>query len=330
MGYVARPAARQLASRKTGNVGFALRTDHFARSEPFYTHVFLGAEFEADLHDRYVLLATIPESYTPGEDTPRFLRERNVDGILVAGKVATEFVTEIEATNLPIVMIDFEANDHAAVVIDNQAGARMAVEHLLSLGHTSIAFVGADTSHPAIAERLDGYRLALATADVALDPRNVIVDDLRKPDFETGRLLADRLFAMEPRPSAVFCVNDAIALGVLNTATRSELSVPGELSVVGFDDVAGARTANPPLTTLRVFKEQLGGLAVRYLEDLIKNATDGEGDEERDAPGQAVDPATSTDVPTRRAHNIKVPVELIIRDSTAPPHLSARPAVHNA
>ena len=301
MGYVARPAARQLASRQTGNIGFALRTDHFARSEPFYTHVFLGAEFEADLHDRYVLLATIPDVYTPGDDTPRFLRERNVDGILIAGKVAPEFIEEVQSTGLPIVMIDFESNGHPAVVIDNQAGARMAVEHLIALGHRNIAFLGADIEHPAIRARLDGYRLALASADITVNHDHIIVEASRNPDVETGQLLGDRLLATTPLPTAAVCVNDAVALGLLDAAVMAGVSVPGDLSVVGFDDVAGARTSTPPLTTVRVFKERLGGLAVKYLEDLINETV----------PTPAAEAG-------RRPHNIKVPVELIVRDSTSP------------
>jgi LacI family transcriptional regulator len=148
MGYVPQTAAKQLASQKTGNIGFVLRANHFARSEPFYTHVFLGAEFEADRHDLYVLLATIPEKYTPGTDTPRFLRERNVDGILVAGKVDPAFITEVEEADIPVVLIDFEVNSLPIVAIDNQAGARTGVEHLIGLGHSRIAFVGADIAHP--------------------------------------------------------------------------------------------------------------------------------------------------------------------------------------
>ncbi len=299
LGYVARPAARQLAQQKTGNIGFVLRADHFARSEPFYTHVFLGTEFEADRKDLYVLLATVPQEYTPGEHTPRFLRQRNVDGVLVAGKVDPAFLKEVEAAGLPLVLIDFEMNGQPAVVVDNQAGARSAVEHLLELRHQRIAFLGADMEHPGLQSRLDGYRLALNGAGIAVDPSLVLTQEYGNPDGETGKVLGERLIAMDPRPTAVFCVNDALALGLLDTALNNGLDVPGDLSIVGFDDVAGARIATPSLTTVRVYKEQLGELAMRYLAELMEGTLD-ESDRYR-----------------RGSHDITLPTELVVRQSTS-------------
>jgi LacI family transcriptional regulator len=301
LGYVARPAARQLAKQETGNIGFVLRADHFARSEPFYTHVFLGTEFEADRHDLYVLLATIPEDYTPGEQTPRFLRQRNVDGVLVAGKVDLAFLEEVEAANLPMVLIDFENHHHPSVAIDNQSGARSAVQHLLDLEHENIAFVGADMQHPGLLARLDGYRLALSAAGLPINPTLIITKTNGNPDRETGKMLGERLIAMDPRPTAVFCVNDALALGILDVALMNDIAVPESLSIVGFDDVTGARIAAPALTTVRVFKEQLGELALRYLTELMGGSVD------------------TSDRFRRGSHNIKVPTELVVRDSSARP-----------
>ena len=299
LGYVARPAARQLARRETGNIGFVLRADHFTRSEPFYTHVFLGTEFEADRKDRYVLLATIPEAYIPGEHTPRFLRERNVDGVLVAGKVDPGLLREVDIAGLPVVLIDFEMDNAPAVVVDNQTGARAAVEHLLGLGHRRIAFLGADMEHPGLQGRLDGYRLALNAAGISIDKTLVIAEPGGSPDGETGKRLGERVITMKPRPTAVFCVNDALALGVMDTALQNGLSLPESLSIAGFDDVGSARSAVPSLTTVRVYKEQLGELAIRYLSELIE----GEWDE--------------SDRYNRGSHDIKVPTQLVVRDSTA-------------
>ncbi|MBT8400332.1 MAG: LacI family transcriptional regulator [Rhodothermia bacterium] len=297
--YVPQPAARQLVTQETGNVGFVLRADHFTRSEPFYTRVFLGAEFEAEQHDRYVLLATIPEQYVPGEHSPRFLRQRNVDGILVAGKVAPAFLAEVEASGLPVVLIDFEKDHLPNVVVDNQAGARSAVDHLLGLGHQRISFVGADMEHPAVASRLDGYRLALSAAGLPSDPSLILAKSGGNPDRETGKQLGERLLALEPRPTAVFCVNDATALGVLDTAKKHDVSVPRSLSIIGFDDVTGAQTSIPSLTTVRVYKEQLGELALRYLAELMGGAEQ------------------HSDRYQRGFHDIKLPTELVVRNSTA-------------
>lgn len=298
LGYIPTQAARQLAAQRTGNVGFVLRIDHFTRSEPFYTHIFLGTEFEAHKHNLYVLLTAIPEAYVPGEHTPRFLRDQNVDGVLVAGKVDHAFLAEMEGTGLPFILIDFEYGNHPSVVIDNRNGARMAVEHLLERGHRHIAFLGADLQHPSLNARLEGYQLALNNGGVLLDQRLIVTTLDGEPNFATGIALCDRLFACEPMPTAVFCANDALALGVLAQAAREGISVPEDMAVVGFDDVTSGEHAHPQLTTVRVLKEQLGELALRYLRELIES------------------PDTSQMQDGRSSHLITVPTTLVVRESS--------------
>jgi LacI family transcriptional regulator len=298
LGYVPTQAARQLAAKRTGNVGFVLRADHFAQSEPFYTQVFLGTEFEAQRQNLYVLLTTIPEDYVPGEHTPRFLQAQNVDGVLVAGKVDDAFLAEVEDTGLPFVLIDFEYGRHPTVVIDNRNGARMAVEHLIERGHRHIAFLGADLKHPSLNARLEGYQLALNAGGIPIDQHRIVTTLDGEPNFATGSALCDRLFACDPLPTALFCANDALALGVLDRATRQGLRVPQDLALVGFDDVPGAAHVHPPLTTVRVLKEQLGELALRYLSDQIDSPDPG-----RMKAGQ---------IP----HSITVPARLVVRGSS--------------
>ena len=296
LGYIPTPAARRLASRRTGNVGFVVREDHFTRTEPFYTRVFLGTEFEARNRQLYVLLTTVPLGYVPGEQTPRFLREYNVDGVIVAGKVDEAFIAEARAMEIPLVLVDFEAAGCPAIVIDNQDGARMAVDHLLAAGRRRVAFLGADTAHPSISARLDGYRLAHAARGLTPPTELIFCEGDGDPNRRTGTRLAERLLRIHPRPDAVFCANDALALSVLESASRAGLSVPGDLAVIGFDDVPDAAHSNPPLTTVRVFKEQLGELAMRYVVDLVEDAA-------KEARFE------------RSSHTIKVKTELILRDS---------------
>lgn len=271
--YIPQNAARRLPSQKTGNVGFVLREDHFSRSEPFYTKIFLGAEFEAHQQSLYVLLTTIPRDYGKGVDTPRFMSERNVDGLLVAGRVSSTFIEEAKAMNVPVVLIDFEHGDLPATMIDNRDGARQAVEHLLERGHRRIAFLGADIHHPSMAARLDGWRMSLSKADFDIDDELIIAEEEAEPRHRTGHRLCRKLLALEPRPTAVFCGNDALALGVLDYARQQGVTVPDELAIVGFDDVSGATNATPALTTVHVYKKQLGEVAMRHLSDLIDKPT---------------------------------------------------------
>lgn len=298
LGYVPTQAARRLVTQRTGNIGFVLREDHFTRSEPFYTRIFLGTEFEAHHHNLYVLLTAIPQQYVVGEHTPRFLRERNVDGVIVAGKVDPAFLEEVRQQEMPLVLVDYEVQQCPAVVIDNQSGARAAVEHLLARGHRRIAFMGADLSHPSLRTRLEGYRLALSAADLPEEPGLVLTAPEDEPTRPTGMALAARLRELDPAPTAVFCANDALALGVLDWARQAGVSVPDQLAVVGFDDVPGAASAVPPLTTVRVFKEQMGELALRYLAELMAGVPETHGRYERSL------------------HAVKVATELVVRASS--------------
>jgi LacI family transcriptional regulator len=297
LGYVPTQAARHLASKRTGNVGFVVREDHFTRSEPFYTRVFLGTEFQARHDNLYVLLTTIPSLYVPGKNTPRLLREYNVDGLIVAGRVDESFLEEARDMEIPLVLVDFEANGCPAIIIDNQDGAREAVDHLLDRGRRRIAFLGADTSHPSISARLDGYRLAHAARGLTAGAELLVCAD-GDPTRGTGMRLSERLFEMRPKPDAVFCANDALALSVLEGAVHAGVKVPEDLAVIGFDDVPDAAHSRPPLTTVRVYKEQLGELAMRYIVDLVEEGS------MKDAHFE------------RGGHTTKVKTELIVRDST--------------
>ena len=164
LGYTPSRYARGLAAGRTGNIGFVLREDHFLRSEPFYTRVFLGAEFEARRRGLYVLLTTIPDPFEAGAHTPRFLKEHSVDGVVVAGGVDDAFLNVLERTGMPFVLADYAWRGASTVELDNEGGAAMVATHLIGQGHQSFGFVGADPRHPSLAARRDGFALALNEA----------------------------------------------------------------------------------------------------------------------------------------------------------------------
>jgi LacI family transcriptional regulator len=262
LGYRPRASARSLASGTTGNVGFVLRDDHFTRSETFYTRVFLGSEFEARTAGVYVLLTTLPRAYNETLHSPRFLRERNVDGLLVAGSVPDAFLHEIEALRLPAVLIDYAWGQLPSVMVGNSEGAIAAATHLRERGSTRLAFCGADLRHPSVVER---KRAFLDCAGDAVQ----LFESTGLATRAVGRMLGQQLCEAPDRPDAVFCANDALALGVIDAARECGIRVPDDLAVVGFDDVDAAAEHTPPLTTVRVFKEQLGETGLRVLSDLI-------------------------------------------------------------
>ncbi|MEO8399789.1 MAG: LacI family DNA-binding transcriptional regulator, partial [Ignavibacteriaceae bacterium] len=171
LNYYPSRAARGLVSKNTGNIGFILTEDHFLRSEPFYTRVFLGTEFEARQYEHYLLLTTIPSNFSERDKLPRFVLERNVTGVIIAGKVPNEIIKKLEKYDLPLAFVDYipENEKYSVVLIDNMSGGCIAVQHLIELGHKKIGFVAGDITHPSIYDRFVGYKMTLEKANIFFD-----------------------------------------------------------------------------------------------------------------------------------------------------------------
>ncbi|MCR4438344.1 MAG: LacI family DNA-binding transcriptional regulator [bacterium] len=271
LNYHPHRSARGLVTQRSGNLGFILTDDHFSRAEPFYTKVFLGTEFEARGHDYYILLTTVEQRFRR-EGVPRFLLERDVDGVIFAGKVPSRLVEYVKQQGLPIVLVDYypPRGDYSCVLIDNVGGAQLAVSHLVHKGHRRIAFVGGDLEHPSIHERFLGYREALTQAGIEVLDALVVTDQPytgTTDGYEAAKELLDR-----GQPfTALFAANDAMAVGALRLMQEGGIKVPNDVAIVGFDDVEAAITTQPTLTTVRVPKEELGAIAVRRLVEQINH-----------------------------------------------------------
>jgi LacI family transcriptional regulator len=297
LNYVPSATARNLASNRTNNIGFILRESHFTLSEPFYTRIFLGTEFEAKNHNYYVLLSTVTDEYEKGVDTPRLLKERNVDGIIIAGKVDKGLLQEVEDSGIPFVLVDYQYKSYPSIAVDNINSGIEAVRYLIEKKHSEIAFVGADIKHPSISGRLEGYQLAMLKAGYKDVNNLVYVAEDESPTLQTGFEIAEKIFDSPNKPTAVFCANDALALGLMKCAEHRGINIPEEVAVIGFDDVEGAKFSSPKLTTIRVFKEQIGELALSHLAELLEDT-----------------PSKNSKF-ERSNHMLTVPTELVIRES---------------
>lgn len=265
-------SGRSLASQHSGNIGFILTEDHFSKSEPFYTRIFLGSEFEARQCNYYVLLTTVGFTVKETKDVPRFLLESNVDGVIIAGKIGSSWIDYIRQRNLPLLLIDFEKTGKgvSTVLIDNIAGAKLAVEHLAHGGHADIGFIGGDLEHPSIAERYAGYRKTMTSLGFQLND-NII--SITEPDTQlvNGYRAAKRIFQNKSKaPTAVFAANDAMAVGCIRYLKEIGKNVPGDVSIVGFDNVEIGFLSEPRLTTINVHREEIGSIAVKRMVEMIK------------------------------------------------------------
>ncbi len=292
LNYYPSRSARDLVSKKTGNIGFLLTDDHFLRTEPFYTKIFLGTEFEARDGEYYVLLSTVNSKYQSEDPLPRFVLEKSVDGIIIAGKVPQNLIDRIHDLEIPIVFVDYETNinSHSHVLIDNVQGGIIATNHLLELGHKNIGFIGGDINHPSIKDRFFGYKQALEKANLKVNYSRIVKNTLY-PNRQNGYNSAKKLFGNNQDISAVFACNDAMAFGVMHYLKDNGIKIPDEISMIGFDDVDVDLLLKPPLTTVRVQKLELGIEAFRLIVDRLKNKN-------------------------HFAKKILVPVDLIVREST--------------
>ena len=292
LGYHPRASARTLATRKTGNVGFILTEDHFSRAEPFYTKVFLGSEFEARDRNYYILLTTVPNDFNVRLHAPRFLLEKNVDAIILAGKVPHSLLEYVMRFNIPVVLVDYwvPAYQLSAVLIDNITGAMEAVQHLISRGHRKIAFLGGDIRHPSIFDRLQGYRMALREAGIELNDE-LVIDHIEDTGFEDGEAAMTALLERNVDFTAIFACNDAMAIGAMRILRAKGVRIPDDVAIVGFDDTEAASLVTPRLTTIYVDKVELGSAALRRLAEVL-------------------------DTKHTKAQKIIIPTRLVIRDST--------------
>lgn len=287
--------AQQLASNRTGNIGFIISDLHLSRSEAFYSRILLGAELEARNHDMYILLSTVGDKVDIPTNVPRFLNNKNVDGIIVAGGIVPELVNYINSLKIPCVLIDFqiEGSGLDTVNIDNRNGIVQTVNHLLQDGVRRIGFLGGSYYHPSIKERFEGYQSAMSShglSEMAFNPDYHFLVE-HETSVECGARGTAALLRKNPELEAIICANDTTAIGCLQYITRGTSKVKHEIRVTGFDDVFFAALSNPPLTTVHVPKVQLGVEGLKLLVDRIQN-------------GKAV-------------HQTRlIPVELVVRESS--------------
>jgi len=222
--------------------------------------------------------------------------ERRMEGALWATMYHRVIPRPRGLDGIPVVLLDARTEDGSlpSVVPDDLGGGRAAVAHLVAAGHRRIAFVNAEDGVPAAILREQAYREVLAEAGVAFDPSLLVLGEGTPGGEQAGLRLLDR----PDRPTAIFCFNDRMAMGVLRAARRLGLSVPHDLSVVGYDNhEVLAPWMDPPLTTVQLPHLEMGRWGTEHLLALI----DGR-----------IDPAAP---PEQK----RMPCPLVIRDSVGPP-----------
>ncbi|MBD8897810.1 LacI family DNA-binding transcriptional regulator [Rhodanobacter sp. DHG33] len=262
--YVPHGAARSLITKRTHTVG-ALMPDLHGE---FFSELIRGIDLEARTHGLHLLVSS---SHNGADDAAAALRamQGRVDGIVILSSpgVDAAFLKTNLPESLPTVLLnsDMKAGAAAVLNIDNFAGTYAMVRHLASLGHRRIAFVTGPKNNFDARQREAGFRAAMTRLVPGTSPRIVSGDFSEASGYLAGR----ELLSGKVRPQAVFAANDMMAVGCLQAFKEAGIAVPGDIALVGFDDIPIARYVTPPLSTVRVRIAELGKNAMDLLADLI-------------------------------------------------------------
>lgn len=264
LGYSPNPVARSMRTRRTQVIGVV--TDAIA-SSPFAGRILSGATDRA--RERGHLVAVFDSQSRPAleQQAAEELRRRRVDGLLYAS-MGLEEVTSVPDVGLPTALANcYLADDRAPAVIPDEVRAgKAAAEYLLSVGHREVAMIAGSTNRSGPL-RLKGFRAGLAGAGVKPE-----VARLREHwTIDAGYAATCRLLERHPQVTAIFCVTDRVATGALLAAARHGQAVPGDLSVMGFDDQEQlAANLVPALTTMALPHREMGQAAVDLLLDQVE------------------------------------------------------------
>lgn len=287
LGYTPNAIARGLVTQHTRTVGVIVTTI----TDPFAGEIFRGIEEVAGDNNYRLFLGTSHADPVREVNLVKGLREWRVDGVIVASsRVGSLYMPLLKEIGVPIVLIN---NQHGgpfiqSVGVDNVLSACVATHHLIEQGHRVIGYLAGPPEHASSDDRLSGYQRALMQARIPFDSSLVQPGNGRT---DGGEHVA-RLLSRSPVPTAIFCYNDLTAIGALRALKARGLRVPHDIALVGFDDIEFASYVDPPLTTVRQPKDEMGRLAMRMLIDLLQGKT---------------------------VTDIVVPGELIVRESTSPP-----------
>lgn len=281
--------AQGLRSSKTSTLGVIVADI----MNPFFSALLKGVEKAAREEGYSIIVQDTDEKYENEQSAIQTTLSEQVDGLLITPVQTNQgTIIDLKGSELPFVLLGrhFEDLDTHYVVTDDVQGEKAATEHLIERGHERIAIVNGPTHISSSRERLRGFRRAMsehdiATSDFAILEGNVTMED----GFETGK----KLIASSPRPTAVLCYSDFVAMGVIKAARDAGLKIPEEMAVVGYDDVFFSTCLEVPLTTVRIPKKKLGRRAFYALKELIDGG-DGNPD----------------------YHEEKIDTELLIRQST--------------
>lgn len=294
-GYRVNQAARNLRMRRAAAVLILVPN----LGKPFYSKILAGVSEGFASTDYAVLIADTESRPLQDGELAGYFIDGRIDGVIsLDGGVSPQALEQCQRQGLGERLVFLcewvEGADFPVVCVDNAEGARLAIRHLHALGHRAIAHVTGPEGNVLTVARREGMVSERARLDLPVQEDWIIRGDF---SVESGHAAARKILAMSDRPTAVFCAADTVAFGLISGLQAGGLSVPADISVVGFDDIDMSQYYIPALTTIRQDRHRLGIRAAEHLLERLRNPVASQG-------------STVTDV---------IGVQLVVRDSTAPP-----------
>jgi len=287
LGFVPNGFARHLRAGFSRTLGLIVPDV----SNPFFTEVARGVEDAASKRDYAVFLCNSDESAAKEERYINVLMEQLVRGVLItpADKKADRLDTMRER-GIAVVLLDREIKDRSqcSVSVDDIYGGQIAIEYLASLGHKRIAWVSGPESIPQVADRATGVTKAAKATDVHIETIRVPLMNTAK-----GETAATMILALDVMPTAIFCANDLLALGVMRELVRQKIQIPDQISILGYDDIEFAPSALIPLSSISQPAYQMGVTAANLLLTECEDGADHEHQQIRFQP-QLIERASTT------------------------------------
>lgn len=270
--YAPNAAARSLASARSRVISVLIpRSAAQIFADPFFPTIIQGISESSAANGYFLMLAMLTPELEQGFYN-QVLRGRYVDGlIMLSHDIDDPLLPQLLRDPTPLVLIGRHPylSGLAWVDVENRDGARQATAHLIKLGHRRIATVTGPLMMTAGLDRRDGYKQALVEAGIPIEPELIVEGDFTE---EGGYQAMRRVLALPDRPHATFVASDTMAGGALRALREAGLSAPGDMAIVGYDDLPAARQLSPALTTVRQPIGAMGDAAVRALIEQIEDA----------------------------------------------------------
>ena len=276
LNYTPNAVARTLVTKKSKTIGLIVSELNRSSSKDNFTfEVLCGINaYTAEADYDMVLFSTDPNKQK-NKSYSQLCMERGVDGAILQGiRTDDPYLIEVLESDIPCVLIDIPIQTQSVgyVTTDNSLGAKNAVEHLIELGHRQIGMVNGHEQAFVSKERLKGYKMALSENGFPFDETMVVNGQFFEKDAEEA---AYKLLIEHPQLTALFCSSDLMAFGAIKAAQRLNLSVPRDLSVVGYDDIILASYVSPRLTTVAQDKYLMGYKAAEMLISMLNDDKNG-------------------------------------------------------